>query len=178
MLNLSFRANRADSQLNRSNQAAIEFRGLSQGNGLQAQKRPRSLRRSSAATTIAELERSVFRKINQHRQQKGLAALQRNATINQQARQHSQSMANSRNLSHNGFSNRVKVISNSIPYKAAAENVAFNRGFSDPAGQAVNGWLKSSGHLKNIMGNFNLTGVGVAKNNQGEFYFTQIFIRR
>jgi uncharacterized protein YkwD len=161
-------------------QAVTQFRGL-QGSSLTGQKQSRTLRRSAASnasSSIADLERATFQQINQHRRQKGLAALQRNTVINQQARQHSQAMANSRKLSHDGFSNRVKVIGNKISYKAAAENVAFNKGFSNPVAQAVNGWLKSPGHLKNIMGNYNLTGIGVAKNNQGEFYFTQIFIRQ
>jgi uncharacterized protein YkwD len=133
---------------------------------------------SNSSSSIADLERDVFQRINQYRQRNGLAALQRNSTINQQARQHSQAMASSRKLSHDGFASRIRIIGNSISYKAAAENVAFNRGFSNPVAQAVNGWLNSPGHLKNIMGNYNLTGIGVAKNNQGEFYFTQIFIRR
>ncbi|WP_416669281.1 CAP domain-containing protein [Egbenema bharatensis] len=160
-------------------QAVTEFRGL-QGSNLTSQKQSRTMRRaaSSASSSIAELERATFQQINQHRRQNGLAALQRNSVINQQARQHSQAMANSRKLSHDGFSSRVRVIGNRIAYKSAAENVAFNQGFSNPVAQAVNGWLRSPGHLKNIVGNYNLTGIGVAKNNQGEFYFTQIFIRQ
>lgn len=138
---------------------------------------PRTLQRA-ASSTLATLERSVFQKINQYRQQKGLSALSLNSTITQQARQHSQAMANSRVLSHGGFSGRVQVIRRSIPLTGAAENVAFNKGFGDPATQAFNGWINSPGHLRNIMGNYNLTGVGVARNTQGEFYFTQIFIKR
>jgi uncharacterized protein YkwD len=166
-----------DFQPIRSGGAATELRALSSERPALAQALPRNIRRA-ASSTLATLERSVFQKINQYRQQKGLSSLSMNSTITQQARQHSQSMANSRVLSHNGFSGRVQTIRGSIPLRAAAENVAFNRGFSDPVSQAVDGWIKSPGHLQNIMGNFNLTGVGVARNNQGEFYFTQIFIRR
>lgn len=166
-----------DFQPARSGGVATEFRGLSTERHALAQALPRRIRRA-ASTSLATLERSVFQKINQYRQQKGLSSLSLNSTITQQARLHSQSMANSRVLSHDGFSTRVQTISKSIPLRAAAENVAFNKGFSDPAAQAVNGWLKSPGHLKNIMGNYNLTGVGVTKNTQGEFYFTQIFIKR
>lgn len=131
--------------------------------------------RSSALTT---LERTVFQKINQYRQSQGLAALSRNSTITTQARKHSQNMANTRQLSHNGFEGRVQVIGQTFQWRGAAENVAYNAGFSNPAAQAVNGWLKSPGHLQNIVGDFNLTGIGVAKNSQGEYYFTQIFIKR
>lgn len=69
---------------------------------------------------------------------------------------------------------RVQAIA--IPYRAAAENVAYNRGYTDPVAKAVEGWLNSSGHRRNIEGNYNLTGIGVAKNSQGAYYFTQIFI--
>jgi len=42
----------------------------------------------------------------------------------------------------------------------------------------VQGWLKSPGHRKNIKGDFDVTGIGVSKNAQGDYYFTQIFIKR
>ena len=177
MINLS-RATRSLSSPNgSSNQAATEFRGLAQTGNLLGQATTRSIRRA-ASPSMATLEQSVFQKINQYRQQKGLSSLTLNSTITQQARQHSQSMAKSRILSHDGFDIRVKTIGTPIPYRAAAENVAYNMGFSDPVGQAVNGWINSAGHLRNIMGNYDLTGIGVAKNSQNEFYFTQIFIKQ
>lgn len=127
----------------------------------------------------AALEDSVHRQINQYRASQSLPALTRNATIDAQARTHSQNMANGKAVfGHSGFQQRVQAIATTIPYSAAAENVAKNKGFSDPATQAVQGWLKSPGHLGNIKGNYNLTGIGVASNNKGEVYFTQIFIRK
>jgi uncharacterized protein YkwD len=135
-------------------------------------------RRQTRASALTTLERTVFQKINQYRQSQGLAALSRNSTITTQARKHSQNMANTRQLSHNGFESRLQVIGKTIQWRGAAENVAYNAGFSNPAAQAVNGWLKSSGHLQNIVGDFNLTGIGVAQNSRGEYYFTQIFIKR
>jgi uncharacterized protein YkwD len=137
----------------------------------------RKLGRRAGMPTIASLEQSVLQQINQYRQQRGLPALRSNSTIAQQSRQHSQNMANSGVLSHNGFSGRVSTIGRTIRYRSAAENVAFNSGFSNPVAQAVNGWLNSPGHLQNIVGNFNLTGIGVARNSRGAYYFTQIFIR-
>lgn len=135
-------------------------------------------RRQTRSSALTTLERTVFQKINQYRQSQGLAALSRNSTITTQARKHSQNMANTRQLSHNGFESRLQVIGKTIQWRGAAENVAYNAGFSNPAAQAVNGWLKSSGHLQNIVGDFNLTGIGVAQNSRGEYYFTQIFIKR
>ncbi|MEH2043198.1 CAP domain-containing protein [Nostoc sp.] len=131
-----------------------------------------------AASSIdtAALEQSIFNQINNYRISQGLSALTRNAAIDNQVRIHSQNMANGTvAFGHTGFSERVKATR--ISYKAAGENVAYNQGYSDPATIAVQGWLKSPGHLANIRGNYNLTGIGVAKNSQGAIYFTQIFIR-
>ncbi|MEH1777966.1 CAP domain-containing protein [Nostoc sp.] len=125
---------------------------------------------------IAALEQSIFNQINSYRVSQGLPALTRNAAIDNQVRIHSQNMANGTvTFGHTGFSQRVIAIG--ISYRAASENVAFNQGYSDPAKIAVQGWLESPGHLANIRGNYDWTGIGVASNSGGEIYFTQIFLR-
>ncbi|NJR65112.1 MAG: CAP domain-containing protein [Leptolyngbyaceae cyanobacterium CRU_2_3] len=124
------------------------------------------------------MERSILQQINQYRQKKRLSSLRTNPAIRRQARQHSRDMSNRHVLTHNGFDLRVDNISKSIAYRSAAENVAYNWGFSAPERQAVEGWIKSAGHRENIEGDYDLTGIGVAKNAQGEYYFTQIFIKR
>ena len=124
----------------------------------------------------AALEQSVFNQINNYRTSQGLERLTRNSAIDNQARIHSQDMANNKvPFGHTGFSERVRAIG--IPYRAAGENVAYNQGYSDPATIAVQGWLKSPGHLANIKGNYEKTGIGVASNSRGAIYFTQIFLR-
>lgn len=124
----------------------------------------------------AAIEASVFNQINQYRASQNLPALTRNSNIDNQARIHSQNMASGKvAFSHDGFQARVTAIG--IPYSGVAENVAYNQGTRDPATTAVQGWLKSSGHLTNIKGNYNLTGIGVASNSKGQIYFTQIFLR-
>lgn len=134
---------------------------------------------AQAQTSFPALEQAIYTQINQYRKSKGLSPLTIDARINQQALAHSQAMASGKvPFSHAGFEQRVKTIGKTIPYQSAAENVAYNMGYQDPATQAVQGWLKSPGHRKNIEGQFNLTGIGIAKNAKGEYYFTQIFIRR
>lgn len=122
-----------------------------------------------------KLEKLVFEQINQYRVAQGLSKLTLNLNITKQARIHSQNMANGTvKFSHHGFEQRVKSIH--LKYNNAAENVAFNIGYNEPAKQAIIGWLNSPGHLRNIRGKFQLTGVGVAKNDKGEVYLTQIFM--
>jgi uncharacterized protein YkwD len=127
------------------------------------------------SSTFSAIENSVHQQINQLRSGQGLPALQRNSAMDNQARIHSQNMANGQvPFGHSGFSQRVQATG--ISYRGAAENVAYNQGYSDPATQAVQGWRNSPGHWNNIKGNYNLTGIGVAKNSRGEVYLTQIFI--
>ncbi|MEW6492862.1 MAG: CAP domain-containing protein [Cyanobacteriota bacterium] len=139
---------------------------------------PSPVVQSSNSSEFAALEQSVYQQVNQYRKSHNLPPLKWDAQITQQARNHSQAMASGKvPFSHNGFDGRVKSIGKSVAYRAAAENVAYNQGYSDPGKQAVQGWLKSPGHLENIEGNFDLTGVGVTKNAKGEYYLTQIFIK-
>ncbi|MBE9015042.1 CAP domain-containing protein [Chroococcidiopsidales cyanobacterium LEGE 13417] len=130
-----------------------------------------------AQADTSSVERTVFNRINQYRQGRNLAPLTWDNSISNQARIHSQNMASGAvPFSHNGFQQRVQEIAKVISYRGAAENVAYNQGYADPAANAVQGWLNSSGHQRNIVGSYNLTGIGVARNSKGEYYFTQIFI--
>jgi uncharacterized protein YkwD len=135
-----------------------------------------SYRVAQSTVNTGAIEASVLQQINQYRSSQGLGALTRNSALDAQARTHSQNMASGKvPLGHQGFQERLQA--SGVAYSAAAENVAYNQGANDPATQAVQGWLKSSGHLANIRGNYDLTGIGVASNSQGTIYFTQIFMR-
>jgi uncharacterized protein YkwD len=129
--------------------------------------------------SVAAMEQSILKQINQYRATRNLPALTLDATITQQSRTHSQNMADKKVLfGHQGFEQRVKDIGKAIAYRSVAENVAYNMGYKDPATRAVQGWLKSPGHLKNIQGQYNLTGIGVIKNAKNEIFFTQMFVRQ
>ena len=138
---------------------------------------------SSEAKTVArskserELARLAHQQINEYRVSKNLAPLKLNPLISEQAKIHSQDMAQGIvEFGHAGFEDRVEAIKETISYRSAAENVAYNMGHQNPVDRAVAGWIDSDGHRKNIEGNYNLTGMGVAVNPEGEYYFTQIFI--
>jgi uncharacterized protein YkwD len=129
-----------------------------------------------ASSAITDLETAVNQQINQYRASKKLPPLSIDPRISQIARIHSENMAKGKvSFSHDGFEGRAKAIT--IPYKSVAENLAYNFGYSDPVRNAVEGWIKSDGHRKNMEGQFNVTGIGVAKNAKGEYYFTQLFVR-
>ncbi|QHG17913.1 CAP domain-containing protein [Nostoc sp. ATCC 53789] len=131
---------------------------------------------AASSINTAAVEQSVFNQINSYRTSQRLPALTRNSAIDNQARIHSQNMASGKvPFGHTGFSERIKAVG--ISYTSAGENVAYNQGYTDPATKAVQGWLNSPGHLANIKGNFNKTGIGVASTSTGKVYFTQIFFR-
>lgn len=126
-----------------------------------------------------EMEQTVHQMVNQYRQSQNLPPLTLDERISEQARQHSEAMASGEvGFSHQGFDSRLEAIAQTIPYRGAAENVAYNIGYPNPAKQAVRGWIESPGHQKNMVGNYDLSGVGIAQNPKGEYYYTQIFIKR
>lgn len=127
----------------------------------------------------ATIEQKTFDLINQHRVSKGLSPLTWSPTVADASREHSENMASGKvSFGHTGFAERIDLIRKTISLSGAAENVAYNAGYSDPASVAVDGWLKSPDHLANIEnGTYNQTGIGVAKNSDDDYYFTQIFIK-
>jgi len=89
---------------------------------------------------------------------------------------HAQQMARGEMpFSHKGFDERVRRYP--FPHMSAAENLAMNGGVADAAGMAVQGWINSPGHRKNLLGAFDLCGIGVARSAGGQFFFTQLFAR-
>jgi uncharacterized protein YkwD len=137
---------------------------------------PKYRKSSSSKFAMNPLELSIHDRVNQYRQSQNLPPLTFDPTISAQARAHSLKMATTSHLSHDGFKERVNVVAKTIAYRGAAENVAYNMGHTHPDETAVKGWIKSPGHQVNMVGAYDLTGIGVAQNSQGEYYFTQIFI--
>jgi uncharacterized protein YkwD len=124
---------------------------------------------------LSELEAKVLQAVNEYRASKGLPELRVNAKLVEEARKHSRAMAAGKaEFGHDGFEKRLEVAA--IPFSKAAENVGQNQGFQDPAARAVADWLSSKGHRANIEGDYDLTGVGVARASDGTFLFTQIFL--
>ena len=133
----------------------------------------------NAASDVAAIEKSVHQQINEYRQKKGLPALKLNANVSAIAREHSKKMADKQvAFGHNGSKSRYQKISKLIRWRGVAENVAYNQGYGDPGKSAVDGWIKSPGHQRNMVGKYDVTGIGVAKNSKGEYYFTQLFVNQ
>ncbi len=125
-----------------------------------------------------KLERSVVEQVNSERGRRGLAPLEVDESLAELAREHSEAMAKGRrSFGHQGFEKRARKIAR-LGGEASAENVALNLGLEEPANEAVAGWIKSSGHRENLLGDFTITGAGAAQGSDGTWYFTQLYARK
>jgi uncharacterized protein YkwD len=128
---------------------------------------------------LITLEENTNYQVNRYRISQGLSPLRLDARISHEARLFSQKMANKQApFSHDGFEGRMKAVQRMIPLQKMGENLAFMKGYPDPVTVAVKGWINSPGHQKNMVGDYNLTGIGIAKNAAGEYYFTQLFVKK
>ena len=111
---------------------------------------------------------------NAARKAKNLRPLVINEDLNAIAQNHSERMAAKKvAFGHIGFQQRYEAARKAIPgINATGENVAFG---PDSPGEIVDGWMHSKGHRENILGNFSLIGIGVAKGSDGSWYYTQFF---
>ena len=122
------------------------------------------------------IQNAILIHINEYRQKHGLSPLKMDNRIVKEAKNHSIDMANhTMTFGHKYFKSRIDRLHSQIKNSnAGAENVAYN--YKD-AQDVVNNWVRSPGHKRNIDGNYNLTGIGIARDKKGKIYFTQIFLR-
>jgi uncharacterized protein YkwD len=119
------------------------------------------------ATLLTEGER-ILALVNEARVSNGLSPLLRIDTLDALALEHSQNMAKTGVLSHDGFDTRADSIERSLGSSYVGENVAMGY---ESAKAFVDGWLNSPGHRANIMNpSYRRTGIGYYKS-----YATQIF---
>jgi uncharacterized protein YkwD len=138
---------------------------------------PQLLWASEANISADPMAKEVLTYINQYRAERGLSPLKMNAAITREATRHSQEMANHQvPFGHTGFQQRMKHLYHDLQYATGgAENVAYNY---KTAKIVVDGWIKSPGHRQNIVGRYDLTGVGIVRDAAGKLYYTQLFVRQ
>jgi uncharacterized protein YkwD len=150
------------------------------------------------------LEKQIFQMINAQREKNHLPALQTDQRLSSIARSHSEDMASHDYFAHEdqqgrspdqraqaaGYTCRVKV---GQRYSGLGENLAqgnLAKGATTTNGKttydwnseeqiaatAVNNWMQSSGHRRNILDPvYTKTGIGVAIAKDGKVYITQNF---
>jgi uncharacterized protein YkwD len=129
------------------------------------------------STDKVGMEKAILNYVNAYRVEHHLQPLKMNTLMSKEAYLHSRDMAEHKMpFGHNDFSKRIQHCFKqfNLDRGPGAENVAYNY---KTAKIVVDGWLHSRGHLANIRGNYNLTGIGIARDKQGKIYFTQLFMR-
>ncbi len=124
----------------------------------------------------AENQKMILYYVNTYRLKHHLAPLMMSTVISEEAAKHSRDMAKKiMPFGHTGFNDRIKRLYQQIKEcRGGAENVAY---YKLDAKKLVEQWIASPGHRRNIEGNYNLTGIGIAHNKKGWAYYTQIFLR-
>ncbi len=130
---------------------------------------------------LRQVEHGVIRAVNEIRAERGLGELVEMPELSAVARQHSEDMVLRDFVGHvnpDGLGAPERVDLAGIRFVKVAENVQMSRGSKDPVAYAVEQWMTSKGHRRTMLDReFVRTGVGVAIGTQGEFFFTQLFLR-
>jgi uncharacterized protein YkwD len=130
---------------------------------------------------LPTIERQIWEAINAVRQEHALDPLQRHAGLAETARAHSEDMARRDYMAHRspeGERLTQRVGKRGISYVAVAENLAMHGGIPDPVGYAVDGWMQSRGHRRNILDpRYTHSGIGAAVSADGRLYITQVFLQ-
>jgi uncharacterized protein YkwD len=122
--------------------------------------------------TLANLQRRLH----------GLAQLQWNDSVAEEARRHSMNM-----MDRGFFSHRdpvrgplaARLHAGGLTWSRCGENIFREHGMEDPADAAIEGWMKSPTHRQSLLDPlFTHTGVGIAISPDTEYFITQEFIRR
>jgi uncharacterized protein YkwD len=123
-----------------------------------------------------EIGKQALQFTNEFRAQHGLPALQWHQSLCEIGYVHSMDMGEGRApFDHVGFDKRVRQYP--FPVQSAAENLAMNYGVPQPevARVAVDGWIDSPGHRRNLLSRQHWCGIGVYRTFEGKYYLTQLF---
>lgn len=121
------------------------------------------------------LEIEILELINAHRINNGLNTLNDNGTVKAVAYTHTDYMVEVNTVSHDNFYVRKQSLQENENARVVSENVAY--GYTS-AQSVVNAWLNSPSHRSNIEGDFTDFDISAEQNEDGKWYYTNIFIKR
>jgi uncharacterized protein YkwD len=138
---------------------------------------------SPALDDANAVERRAFEQTNRARVENGLTPLAWDAELCRMARAHSERMAKQGFFAHEtpeGLQLKERARASGIlHFRVIGENIAYNKGYDDPGGFAVERWMTSSGHRANMLyGGFQASAIGGYISADGSVYLTQVFIAR
>ena len=154
----------------------VVFFGVSPGMGLRLENA------TTTADNLHDIELEVQQEVNQVREIAKIPQLNWDEKLATEARRHAKNMAVRDFFSHTDpalgdVNNRLDR--SGIEWMRCAENLFLERGFSNPAKRAVQTWLDSPGHRKNMLDSkFSETGVGIAVRKDKTIVVVQEYIYR
>ncbi len=125
-------------------------------------------------------EQTLLDLLNKERAKDKLPPLRPQPLLFKTARGHSANMAKQGKMEHvlDGKNPGQRVLASGYDYGRVTENIAMADGPGAPLTNIVAGWMDSKTHRENILDkNVSETGLGVAGNDKGEVYYTQLFAR-
>jgi uncharacterized protein YkwD len=125
---------------------------------------------------LSKLEKDILELTNKERDKEKLPPLVTNALLFKAARGHSANMAKKGELNHVLDDKNPGKRLDDVGYSwlEVGENIAL--GTDETAADILKLWMGSELHKANILNkDFKQIGIGVAKNDKGELYYTQVF---
>ncbi|GAA3644171.1 CAP domain-containing protein [Flavivirga jejuensis] len=129
------------------------------------------------STTDVEMEitTNILQLVNEHRLSIGKQVLETNTLAEDLAEEHNIFMISQGEISHENFDDRADRLFDEENAKGVGENVAAKQ---KSAEDVMTAWLDSKGHRDNIEGDFTHIGISAIQNNEGYYYYTQIFLKK
>ncbi len=126
-------------------------------------------------TNEISITNEILKLVNEYRQSKGLSILEKSETAEQLATEHTQYMISKGGIGHDNIDDRFKVLKEKENATGFAENVAAGQ---NSAQSVMNSWINSTkGHRENLEGNYTHIGIAAIQNENGTYYYTQLFYR-
>jgi uncharacterized protein YkwD len=142
-------------------------------------KEGNKLERSKEVEMTKE-EKQLLELTNRERAKQKLPPLRANLVLFQVARRHSANMAKKSKMEHvlDGKNPAQRVLGAGYDYGKVAENIAMSDMPGAPLAAIMKGWMESKLHRDNLLSDrVSEIGLGIAKNDKGEYYYTQIVAR-
>ena len=133
------------------------------------------LKTEIAPVEYTSMEVNILELVNDYRSQQGLPGLVALDESSVQAAGHNDHMIETKEVCHENFARRYQALVSSVQAKAVSENVAYGYRTAEAV---VAAWIKSDSHRENMLGNHTHFGISVREGQDGNFYFTNIFLRK
>jgi uncharacterized protein YkwD len=132
------------------------------------------------ADSTDKVRESLHKAVNELRADGKVAALKRNAKLDAAAQKHAENMARQQKQAHtlDGKNVKDRILTEGYKLSAGGENIVAvpTKNPGEAAKIAVKAWQDSPGHLENMIKKlFTETGVGMAQDKDGHWYFCQVF---